>query len=92
MIALLLCVAFGCWHWDAVPDADGYAVYWSADPRVWWDCQRAEVYGTLCFRDDLAAPVIPNPPPGGLLFVVVTAFNEAGESSTGHGPVQRCAA
>ena len=75
MLPFLL--AFGCFWWDAVPDADYYRVCWSADPVEWNSADCAEVEQAI-LRDDLTDPVIPTPPPGGVHFVRVRACNEVG--------------
>lgn len=89
MLATLI-LAFSCWHWDGVPDADVYRVCWSAHASVYSACDCVEVSGTTCLSDSREEPVIPNPGPGELVFIVVIACNEYGCSDTEHGPMEEC--
>jgi len=67
--------------WDASPTATGYHVYWSAAPD-WWPSSNVTNTSSLCLTDPA-----PDPVPGEVLFIVVTAHNAYGESETDHGPI-----
>ena len=77
------------WCWDDVgPVADGYRFYWGYTGAVWLSVNRVEVDsyfactdGECCVDFDEASV------PDDLVFFVVTAFNEFGESPTEHGPI-----
>lgn len=68
LLAAWLCAQL--WTWDAVPDATGYRVYFTHDPRVWRACDYVET----------TAPEW-DPEAGGTdLYFWVVAFNANGES------------
>jgi len=71
------------WTWDPSPsdNVDGYRLRWSATPHSWPAANMVET--DQLFAEDNA----PDPEPGGCTYYVVTAFNENGESETGHGEI-----
>jgi hypothetical protein len=79
--ALLL---LSLWHWNPVPEAEGYYLYRRDSTAPWSACQRAQVVGSAQVSDYL------DPVPGQLLQYVVTAYNAGGESPTEHGPIVEC--
>lgn len=86
-------LAAALWCWNPVMNADGYRFYWSRTGTQWQDCDRVEV---LVPETCVPYPTAPEPLPGELIFLTVTAFNGAGESDTGwqdggtHGPIVPC--
>ena len=77
------------WEWDTVPSADGYYLRWSFYPDLWPECQRLTINAAAINDDNLDA-MVPLNRPGFVVYYVVTAYNAAGESSTGHGPIVPC--
>ena len=85
IILLLSCVATTPAYqfcWDASEHATAYRVYWSfADPPMWSVVEMSSTTET-CMADPTPEPV-----PGEIIYFLVTAINEQGESETEHGPI-----
>jgi hypothetical protein len=80
-------LAISLWTWDAVPNADGYHFYWSRVGTQWDACDMVEVTA-----NEIPYPTAPEPLPGEIIYITVSAFNAAGESAEDHGPVAGCTA
>jgi hypothetical protein len=70
-----------------------HATWWNAPhgPYQWWDCLCVDV-GNPCADGicEIEPGWWPDPPPGHLYLAIVTAYNDAGESRTDHGPIRDC--
>jgi hypothetical protein len=70
------------WCWNASIGAEGYRLYWSEWQGEFHEYQMVET-------TQVCVPVgtIPDPLPGEIYYIVVTAYNSAGESTTEHGDI-----
>lgn len=73
------------WAWDEVPGATAYRLYWSAEYDYFWDCQVLEVPASVCLAGTCGDHLSMHVPPGDLVFFVVSARNDNGESLFGPG-------
>ena len=67
--------------WDGSTGAVGYRLYWSTVPDA-WPSERMTQTPSTCVEDHA-----PDPAPGELLYYVVTAYSQGGESETEHGQI-----
>ena len=78
-------VVAGWWQWDEEPRATHYRLYWTSNLTAWSACDLGE--------EDYneAGDYAPNPLPGQVIYIMVTAVNRDGEEGPGeHGPIYAC--
>ena len=86
MTALLLAsyLATQAWSWSPVSGATSYRLYSGPSPSLWCSVWHEAVTATEACTQTECQHDIPEPP-GGVVFLIVTAVNASGEGPLGDG-------
>ncbi len=87
MILATLAALASMWSWNASDTATSYKLYWSSSPTR-WDRAYSVSVGNATTYDDTSLLHLTDPQPSSVVYWIVTASNQFGESVTEHGEIE----